>query len=89
MSEEPVEQLKEVFIRYDLKRNLNPFTRCMICNGEVVCVRKEEIESTLQPRTRSYYNEFRKCYNCGKIYWEGSHYEKMKSFIVNNVLNSV
>ena len=89
MSAEPVEQLKEVLGRYNLINNLHPFSRCMICNGEVVCVRKEEIESTLQPRTRSYYNEFRKCYNCGKIYWEGSHYEKMKNFIANIVLNSL
>lgn len=89
MSAEPVEQLKEVFRRYDLKNYLHPFSRCMICNGEVVSVRKEEIDYALKPKTRCYYNEFRKCTNCGKIYWEGSHYEKMKNFIVNNVLNSV
>ena len=89
MSADPVRQLKEVLSRYVLINKIHPFTRCMICNGEVVSVRKEEIESSLQPRTRSYYHEFRKCANCGKIYWEGSHYEKMKNFIVNNVFNSV
>ena len=89
MSAEPVEQLKEVFSRYDLINNLHPFTRCMICNGEVVTVRKEEIESTLQPKTRNYYNDFRKCTSCGKIYWEGSHYEKMKNFLMINISHLV
>lgn len=89
MSAGPVEQLKEVLSKYDLVNNLHPFTRCTICNGEVTGVSKEEIEDALQPKTRNYYNEFKKCTNCGKIYWEGSHYERMKSFIANNVLNSL
>ena len=81
MTTEPVEQLREVMKRYDLINNLNPFTRCMECNGEVVNVNKEEIGETLQPKTRNYYNEFKKCTGCGKIYWEGSHYERMKIFV--------
>jgi uncharacterized protein with PIN domain len=81
ISAKPVEQLREVMKRYDLINNLNPFTRCMECNAEVVNVTKKEIEETLQPKTRNYYNEFKKCTGCGKIYWEGSHYERMKIFV--------
>jgi len=88
MSAEPVRQLEEVIIRYELINNLHPFTRCIICNGEVTDVSKEEIEDALQPDTRNYYNEFKKCTSCGKIYWEGSHYERMKNFLIN-VLHSV
>lgn len=89
ISAEPVEQLKAVLNRFKLINNLHPFTRCMICNGEVAGVRKEEIEYTLQPKTRSYYNEFRRCTTCGKIYWEGSHYERMKDFLMINVTHLV
>jgi len=88
MSAEPVEQLKEVLNRFDLINNLHPFTRCMICNGEVARVIKEEIDQALQPKTRNYYNEFKKCISCGKIYWEGSHYERMKKFVDSLVTNN-
>jgi uncharacterized protein with PIN domain len=87
MSAEPVEQLKEVLIRFDLMNILHPFTRCTICNGEVANVNKEEIDKALQPKTRNYYNEFKKCTSCGKIYWEGSHYEKMKKFVNSLITN--
>jgi uncharacterized protein len=77
----PEEQLIEVLKRFDLKKNLNPFTRCLECNGMLQNVSKKDIIDLLQPRTRNYYTEFKKCAGCGKIYWEGSHYERMKNFI--------
>jgi uncharacterized protein len=87
MSAEPVEQLKEVLNRFDLMNILHPFTRCTICNGEVASVIKEEIDKVLQPKTRNYYNDFKKCTSCGNIYWEGSHYEKMKKFVNSLITN--
>lgn len=89
MSAEPVEQLKEVLNRYDLIKNLNPFTRCMECNHMLADVSKEEIIERLPPKTRNFYHVFKKCSGCGKIYWEGSHYERMKNFLMINVLNSL
>jgi uncharacterized protein len=77
----PEEQIKEVLKRFDLKNNLNPFTRCLECNGLLQNVSKKEITDLLQPKTRNFYTEFKKCNRCGKIYWEGSHYERMKQFI--------
>jgi uncharacterized protein with PIN domain len=42
---------------------------------------KDEIMDLLLPKTRDFYTEFKKCNTCGRVYWEGSHYEKMKKFI--------
>ena len=75
------EQLKEVLRRFDLKNDLRLFTRCLGCNGVMRFVPKEEIMDQLMPNTRDYYSDFKKCAGCGKIYWEGSHYERMKKFI--------
>ena len=75
------EQLREVFKRLDLKRLLKPFTRCPECNGILVNVHKEEIIDKLLPKTREYYTDFKKCRDCGHIYWEGSHYDSMKEQI--------
>jgi uncharacterized protein with PIN domain len=77
----PEEQLKEVLQRFDLRNNLHPFIRCMECNGILKDVAKEDIMNDLLPKTRYYYERFKKCIPCGRIYWEGSHYEKMKEFI--------
>ncbi len=35
----------------------------------------------LQAKTALYYEEFCYCQSCGKIYWKGSHYEKMKDYL--------
>jgi uncharacterized protein with PIN domain len=79
----PEAQLKEVLVRFDLKSTLSPFTRCLECNRILTSVAKEEILDLLQPRTKEYYDEFKKCPACEKIFWEGSHFEKMKIYIYN------
>ena len=42
----------------------------------------------LEPLTRKYYHKFHICESCGKIYWPGSHQEKINSF-VNEILETV
>jgi uncharacterized protein with PIN domain len=76
-SQNPKAQLREVIARFDLKDQIQPFNRCMSCNGKIVHVDKKEIEDQLLPKTLKYFDEFFRCIGCGKIYWEGSHYKKM------------
>ena len=81
-SSKPGEQLKEVIKRFDLMKVLNPFTRCLECNGILEDVAMEKVADILLPKTRDFYKEFKKCKSCGRVYWEGSHYKKMKNFII-------
>jgi uncharacterized protein len=81
LSQRPDEQLKEVFDRFDLKSRINPFTRCLECNGLLQEVAKEEIIHRLFPKTIEYYADFKKCKVCDRIYWEGSHYERMRKYV--------
>ena len=74
-------QIEEMFIKFDLKNQIKPFTRCMECNGLLSDVNKKDIMESLLPRTREYYQKFKMCTGCGRIYWEGSHFERMKKFI--------
>lgn len=80
-SQNPQEQLKEVLQRFDLKKSVRPFIRCLECNGELADIAMKEIVGKLQPKTRKYYTEFRLCNGCNRIYWEGSHYDRMKKFV--------
>ena len=78
---DPRDQLKEVVRRFDLVESITPFTRCMVCNGALEPVEKERIVSRLPPRVAASFEEFRLCPDCSHVYWKGSHYRRMESFI--------
>lgn len=75
------EQVIEVLNHFHLKRSIQPFNRCIKCNNHLERVDKESIMNELEPLTKKYYEKFFKCKGCKTIFWEGSHYNKMKSFI--------
>lgn len=77
----PREQLREVVEKLDLKKSFRPFTRCLECNENLIPASREEVISSLLPRTRKYFSNFKKCPGCGRVFWEGSHYEDMKKYI--------
>ncbi|HWS02721.1 MAG TPA: Mut7-C RNAse domain-containing protein [Gammaproteobacteria bacterium] len=77
-SDKPREQVKEILARLDLYDHVHPFTRCLRCNGEMENVEKHAVDHQLQPRTRQYYDRFRRCTACGQAYWRGSHFERME-----------
>ena len=80
-SPDPEKQTLEVIRRFDLSDIIKPFSRCLLCNGRIESVAKDIISDTLDELTRRYYDTFYRCIHCGKIYWEGSHYERMKTLV--------
>jgi uncharacterized protein with PIN domain len=72
------EQTVEVIRRFDLLRSLAPFTRCLRCNAPLRKVSKAEVIERLEPLTKIYYEQFRRCTGCGQIYWPGSHFSKLQ-----------
>lgn len=84
---DPKRQVVEVLRRFDLFNSVNPFQRCLRCNGLLEAVDKELLADQIPPTTRLHINEFHRCQKCGQIYWKGSHYERMQQFITK-VLNS-
>jgi uncharacterized protein with PIN domain len=80
-SDRPVDQVVEVIRRLDLVACLDPFTRCLRCGGVVDEVAKAEVEDRLQPLTRRYYDTFRQCRDCRRIYWQGSHQVRLAETI--------
>ncbi|MBN1578304.1 MAG: Mut7-C ubiquitin/RNAse domain-containing protein [Chitinispirillaceae bacterium] len=79
--QEPIAQLREVIDRYDLKERLKPFSRCLVCNGILQDVAKERIIERLEPKTCLYYEKFKLCGRCGKIFWRGSHCERLREVL--------
>lgn len=71
-------QVDEVLRRFDLYGAIQPFARCLLCNGVLAPVAKADILHRLQPKTRLYYEEFYCCSDCRQIYWEGSHVDNIR-----------
>ncbi|MCD6551669.1 MAG: Mut7-C ubiquitin/RNAse domain-containing protein [Thermotoga sp.] len=78
---DPKKQLVEVVKRFDLKRWMKPFTRCIECNVKFEEVPKEGVKDRVPPRVYKLFDEFVRCPNCGRVYWKGSHYDHMVDFI--------
>jgi uncharacterized protein with PIN domain len=76
-SRQAMEQTAEVLKRFDLAQQANPFSRCTVCNAFIEPVEKEKIIDHLLPQVRASYTDFWRCTGCHRIYWQGSHYDKI------------
>ena len=80
-SDRPVEQLVEVAQRFGLVDRWQPFGRCLRCNAPLVAATREEVLDRLEPLTRRYYDDFRRCPGCDAVYWKGSHHARMTRLV--------
>jgi uncharacterized protein len=77
------EQLQEVVHKFDLSHQLKSFTRCMTCNAGLIPKTKNEIIDKINRETAQVFNEFFYCPDCDKVFWKGSHFERMEKYIRN------
>jgi uncharacterized protein with PIN domain len=75
----PDAQLREVLDRF--APPLQPWTRCPACNGMLGDARKSDIEGQLRDGTRRCYSTFRRCRECGHIYWRGAHAHRLQAIV--------
>ena len=76
-SQELEEQIAQV------KEALGPppdaaLSRCSLCNTPLQSVPPEEIADQVPPYILRTHDTFRRCSECGKIYWAGSHIKHMQ-----------
>ena len=79
-------QVLEALDRFDLWSCIRTFTRCIECNGivEPLAVTGAEFEKKkrrIPAGVLLRHNEFFLCDSCGRIYWKGSHYDKLLHMI--------
>jgi uncharacterized protein with PIN domain len=75
------EQLVAVLRRYRLFNRLEPWRRCLRCNGLLRVVEKAAVLHLLEPKTKLYYDEFQQCEACGQVYWRGSHVGELERLV--------
>ncbi|MBN2415546.1 Mut7-C ubiquitin/RNAse domain-containing protein [bacterium] len=74
---DPDRQLEAVIHRFQLENRLSPFSRCTVCNGLLASVSREAVSAQVPERSLAAFTEYRECGGCGRVYWKGSHYERM------------
>lgn len=74
------EQVKQV-VRTVGEENLALFTRCSVCNVELESIQKESVKGRIPEYVYRTQDEFAMCPTCGRYYWQGTHWDKMKADI--------
>ena len=77
----PAEQLREVLNLFAIDQPPQPLSRCLQCNTPLQPVAKAVVLHRLEPLTARYFNTFHLCQHCDKLYWAGSHVDRMRRFL--------
>lgn len=80
-NKEPNKQLIEVINYLQLENNLRPFSRCVYCNALLHPIEKSDLRGRIPSDTLQIFDVFWECEKCRKIYWRGSHYERICQWI--------
>jgi len=80
-SDDPRAQLRQVVRRLDLRRNARPFARCIRCNGLLQKVAKADVRDRVPPRTFRYVHRYLRCDTCGRVYWKGTHWDRLNLLV--------
>lgn len=77
----PQAQFREIIARLDLARSIRPFSLCLECNTPLRSVDKQVVIERLPPSVRRLQNHFTTCERCGRVFWRGTHWQRMQSLL--------
>ncbi|MEW5775020.1 MAG: Mut7-C RNAse domain-containing protein [Thermodesulfobacteriota bacterium] len=83
---DPREQLAEVLRHFGVRGPFAAFSRCLECNAPLTPVAKAEVLHRLPPLTRKHFEAFSRCPACDRIYWAGSHHDRMREWLARSGL---
>ena len=86
---EPRQQLAEVVGRFDLVHLTKPFSRCLRCNTLLGKAGKDQVRHQLPAQVALLHDEFLRCPDCGRAYWKGGHFRRMRQWIDASIQASV
>lgn len=69
------QQIQEV--RAALGGQPQPFTRCPECNGLLADLAHAAAQDLVPPYVWQTQSAFRRCAECGRVYWKGTHWPAM------------
>ncbi|MCR4417844.1 MAG: Mut7-C RNAse domain-containing protein [Ignavibacteria bacterium] len=84
----PQKQTIEVLKVFSVGKYIEPFSRCLECGTKLKRISREKAKSKLPDHFFEKQMKFYHCPTCDKIYWQGSHFERMSSQI-NKFLRAI
>jgi uncharacterized protein len=75
------QQLREIFDRLDLARSARPFSLCLHCNAPLRSIAKTLVLDRLPPSVALQHEHFSTCDQCRRVFWEGSHWQRMRKVV--------
>jgi len=86
--DDPKEQLRQVIRELKLDCQVGQFTRCLECNESLVPRSKEEVKDMVPPYVYRTQESYRQCPSCLRVYWQGTHWERMRKSLAAIVAES-
>lgn len=80
-SDAPLEQLAQVVQHFGLAWRGRLFRRCVLCNVELEEMPAADAQALVPPRVSQAQRTFARCPACERIYWEGSHTQRMRRWL--------
>jgi uncharacterized protein with PIN domain len=77
-SQSPLDQLAEVVAAFSLDWRSGLFTRCNRCNTPLDAIDAERAQLRVPERVRLEQRAFKHCSGCDRIYWRGSHVDRIR-----------
>lgn len=56
-----------------LKENIQPFSRCSICNLSLKYAKADDVKNQIPEYVYATHETFARCPGCSRIYWRGTH----------------
>lgn len=81
----PAQQFGEIVGRLDLGCSFRPFTLCLECNAPVRKIEKEKVFNELPESVKVNHKNFTICDQCRRIFWEGSHWKRMRQLLETTI----
>jgi uncharacterized protein with PIN domain len=62
--------------------------RCMHCGAELQKIEKHTVSERIPPKTARWLDDYFICANCGRLFWRGTHWQRIRSTLEKIQLRS-
>jgi uncharacterized protein with PIN domain len=78
-SESWPDQIRQVLAAFDLWGKTAPYTRCLDCNVKLKALSRDKARNLVTPFILERAKEFALCPSCGRVFWQGTHFQAMEA----------
>ncbi len=76
-TEQPEQQMCQVIQALKLNSRFRPFSLCLECNRPLEERTVEQVKGRVPPYVLKTKDQYMECPACGRIYWRGTHWQRM------------